>query len=160
MGLVTRTPFRTFTLSSCLPFQTVEGLHSFIAPYKVLGRVLRHCSHHPAPLDNAISGLQSRDKIQGTEALSNLFHSAQTSLGNHQTITLRRSSDQLWIITDGSVTQQKMGATLYVFRHDQLLAGFYRAKHRKHQVEALSIAAACKHFIPYINQSSKTSYRQ
>ena len=63
--------------------------------------------------------------------------------------------------TDGSVTQHGIGSTLYVSRNGQTrLAGFFSAKLKKHQVtwlpceiEALGIAAAIKHFSPYIIQS-------
>jgi hypothetical protein len=72
-----------------------------------------------------------------------------------------KPSDKLWIVTDGSVTKRGIGATLYVSRHQTLLlAVFFSAKLRKHQVnwlpceiEALSIAAAVKHFSPFIIQS-------
>ena len=74
---------------------------------------------------------------------------------------LPRPSDQLWIVTDGSVAKSGIGATLYVNRDSKLqLADFFSAKLRKHQVtwlpceiEALSIAASIKHFSPYIIQS-------
>ena len=54
-----------------------------------------------------------------------------------------------------------LGATLYALRDNKLLlAGFFSAKTRKHQVtwlpcevEAQSIASAIKHFAPYIIQS-------
>ena len=89
------------------------------------------------------------------------FKLAQTSLSNHKSITLPKPSDKLWIVTDGSVTKRGIGVTLYV-SHDQTLrlAGFFSAKLRKHQVnwlpcevEALGIAAAVKHFSPFIIQS-------
>ena len=75
---------------------------------------------------------------------------------------LPQAGDQIWIVTDGSVTRQGIGATMYVSRENKLLlAGFFSAKLRKHQVtwlpfeiEALSIAAAIKHFSPYIIQST------
>ena len=78
-----------------------------------------------------------------------------------KTITLPRPDDQLWVVTDASVSKRGIGATLYVSRNDNLLlAGFFSAKLRKHQVtwlpcdvEALGIAAAVKHFSPYIIQS-------
>ena len=68
---------------------------------------------------------------------------------------LPRADDQIWIVTDRSVTRQGIGATVYVSRENKLLlAGFFSAKIRKHQVtwlpceiEALSIAAAIKHFV-------------
>jgi len=50
-------------------------------------------------------------------------------------IVLPCTSDQLWIVTDVLLTKQGPGATLYVARQDRLLlAGFYSAKLRKHQV--------------------------
>ena len=60
------------------------------------------------------------------------------------------------------LTSQGICATMYVSRQNKLLlAGFFSAKLRKHQVtwlpceiEALSIAAAIKHFSPYIIQST------
>jgi hypothetical protein len=60
-----------------------------------------------------------------------------------------------------SITKPGIGATLYVSRHQTLhLASFFSVKLRKHQVtwlpcevEALRIAAAVKHFSPYIIQS-------
>ena len=59
-----------------------------------------------------------------------------------------------------------MGATLYILRHDQLLlAGFFSARLRKHQVtwlpcevEALSIATAVNHFAPYIIQAAERTH--
>ena len=84
-------------------------------------------------------------------------------------MVLPRPSDQLWIVTDGSVKQRGIGATLYVTRGTKTyLAGFFSAKLPKHQVtwlpcevEALAIAAATKqgsktatkHFAPFITQS-------
>ena len=89
------------------------------------------------------------------------FHAAQNALKEHKSITLPRPSDQLWIVTNGSVAKSGMGATLYVNRDNKLqLAGFFSTKLCKHQVtwlpceiETLSIAASIKHFSPYIIQS-------
>ena len=68
----------------------------------------------------------------------------------------------LWIVTDGSVKNRGIAATLYVRRSDELLlAGFFNAKLRMHQItwlpyeiEASSIGAAIKHFVPFFIQSS------
>ena len=67
----------------------------------------------------------------------------------------------MWIITDGAVKTPGIDATLYVTRNNKLqLAAFFSAKLRGRQVtwlpceiEALFIAAATKHFSPYIIQS-------
>jgi hypothetical protein len=89
------------------------------------------------------------------------FISAQTSLSTNRCITLPCRQDQLWVLTDGLIKQRGLGATLYITRDDKVqLVGFFNAKLRKHrvnwlpcEVEALSIAAAIKHFSPYIIQS-------
>ena len=89
------------------------------------------------------------------------FSKAQKALAENRTITLPRPSDQLLIVANASVHQRRKGATLYIMRDDQLrLAGLFSAKLRKHQVtwlpcevEALCIAAAVKHFSPFIIQS-------
>ena len=162
-GSLSASPHRISTLSSCPPPDTVRGLRSFIGAYKVLGRVLPKCALMLAPLEDAIAGLQSKDHIQWTDTLRDHFQSAQSHLTTRKSVTLPRPSDQLWIVTDGSVTKRGLGATLYINRHDKLyLAGFFSAKLRKHQVtwlpcevEALSIAAAVKHFSPYIIQSTQ-----
>ena len=152
-------------LSKCPPPETVLGLRSFIGAYKVLGRVLPKCSIHISPLENAIAGCQSQDKVIWTDELYQKFFNAQKALSTHRSITLPRFDDQLRIVTDGSVTKHGIGATLYVSRDKKLLlAGFFSAKLRKHQVawlpckiEALCIAAAIKHFSPYIIQSEHTT---
>ena len=160
-GCLSASQHRIATLSSCSPPVTVRGLRSFIGAYKILGRVLPQCAHIIAPLESSIAGLQSQDKIKWSETLSEQFKLAQTSLSSHKSIALPKPSDKLWIVTDGSVSKRGIGATLYVLRQQQLLlAGFFSAKLRKHQVnwlpceiEALGIAAAVKHFSPFIIQS-------
>ena len=134
---------------------------SFIGAYKVLSRVLPHCSQLVDPHKSSLADLQSHDHIQWDDNLRQKFITAQDALHTHKSIALPHASDQLWIVTDGSVTQRGLGATLYVTRQDSLLlAGFFSPKLRKHQVtwlpcevEALSIAAAIKHFSPFIIQS-------
>ena len=160
-GTLSASPHRLATLSTCPVPETVKGLRSFIGAYKVLGRVLESCSQIIAPLDDSIAGMTSNEKIVWSENSLNHFHTAQKSLKNHKSIVIPNTTDQLWIVTDGSVKQHGVGATLYVGRNDKLhLAGFFSAKLRKHQVlwlpceiEALSIASAVKHFSPYIIQS-------
>ena len=89
------------------------------------------------------------------------FHSAQDALGHCKTIVLPRPEDVLWIVTDGSVKNLGISATLYCRReNDLLLGGFFNAKLKHHQVtwlpcevEAFCIGAAVKHFAPFIIQS-------
>lgn len=164
-GALSASPHRVAVLANCPPPDSVRGLRSFIGAYKVLGRVLPRCSSYISPLENAIAGCQSQEKVSWTDELLQRFHTAQESLSSHKAITLPNPNDQLWIVTDGSVTKQGIGATLYISRKGKLLlAGFFSAKLRKHQVtwlpcevEALCIAASVKHFSPYIIQSKHTT---
>ena len=164
-GSLSASPHRVAVLAKSPLPDTVHGLRSFIGAYKVLGRVLPKCSQLVGPLDTAIAGKQSQDKILWTDELIKHFHNAQGALSSHKSITLPQPSDQLLIVTDGSVSQRGIGAALYVSRNDKLqLAGFFSAKLRKHQVtwlpceiESLSISAAVKHFSPYIIQSRHTA---
>ena len=113
------------------------------------------------PLECALTGLQSTDKLLWDDNLTYKFKTAQSALSKHKSIVLPRPSDTLRIVTDGSVTKRGLGATSYVSRANHLhLAGFFSAKLRKHQVtwlpcevEALYIAAAVKQFSPFIIQS-------
>ena len=155
--MLSASPHRVAVLAKCPPPDTVRGLRSFIGVFKVLSRVLPNCSAHTSPLESAIAGYQFQDKIVWTDDLYQKFYSAQKGLSTHKSITLPRADDQIWI-----VTRQGIGATIYVFCENKLLlAGFFSAELRKHQVtwlpcaiEALSIAAAIKHFGPYIIQST------
>ncbi|XP_078384150.1 LOW QUALITY PROTEIN: uncharacterized protein LOC144666624 [Oculina patagonica] len=160
-GTLRANPHRVSTLSSCSPPSKVSGMKSFIGAFKVLARVVPHCSSLLAPLDEAVAGKQSQDDIVWSEHLTEAFKSAQASLASSRTITLPKPDDQLWIVTDAAVKRPGIAATLYISRGDNLaLAGFFSAKLRAHQVswlpcevEALAIGVAIKHFSPYIIQS-------
>ena len=160
-GSIHASPHRVAALSTCIPPVTVAGLRSFIGAYKVLARVLPKCADLVAPLDDAIAGGQSRDRVVWSDDLLAVFEKVKKSLGSSQSVVLPRPDDQLWIVTDAATKRQGLGATLYVTREGRLkLAGFYSAKLRRHQVawlpcelEALCIAASIKHFSPFIVQS-------
>ncbi|CAC5410534.1 unnamed protein product [Mytilus coruscus] len=115
-------------------------------------------------LENAVDGCESKDTISWTKELNSALTSAQNALFTNRLIALPRPTDQLWIVTDGALKKCGLGATLYVNRNDKLLlAGFFSTKLRQTQrqwlpceIEALSIAAAIKHFSPYIIQSLST----
>ena len=163
-GTLQASPHRVATLSQSEPPTTVKGLRSFIGAYKVLARVVKHCSHFLSPLEEAVAGHKSADKITWSEPLIQAFHTAKSALSTTQVITLPRSGDHLWIVTDGAVKNYGLGATLYITRGNSKpqLAGFFSTKLRKRQptwipceVEALCIAAAIKHYSPYIIQSSE-----
>ncbi len=160
-GTIHASPHRISTLANCSLPTTVTNMRSFIGAYKILSRVIPNCSDHTGPLEQAIAGLESKDKVSWTDPLREAFNNSQKALSSNKTIVLPNPNDQLWIVTDGAVKTHGLGATLYVSRKGKpRLAGFYSAKLQKRQVtwipceiEALCISAAVKHFSPYIIQS-------
>ena len=94
-------------------------------------------------------GKIQRTVLNWTDDLSATFAHAQSTLSSSRTIVLPQPTDQLWIVTDGSMKKHGLGATLYLGRGDKLLlGGFFSAKLRARQmtwlpceIEALSIAA-------------------
>ena len=164
-GTLKASSHKLSALSTVDPPKTVQGLRSFIGAYKVLSRVLPGYAQYTHSLDKTTAGRQSKEKIVWHDELLAQFKEAQAALLHTRAITLPTASDTLWIVTDGAVKSNGMGATMYVFRDNKTyLAGFFNAKLHKHQitwlpceVEALCIAAAIKHFSPYIIQSSTTT---
>lgn len=160
-GTLSASPHKLSALSAVDPPMTVRGLRSFIGAFKVLSRVLKGYAEYLHPLDTIVAGRGSNEKIEWSESMLQDFRKAQASLKTHKAITLPKPEDILWIVTDASVKNHGIGATLYVLRSEKLLlAGFFNAKLKKHQipwlpceVEALAIGAAVKHFSPYIIQS-------
>ena len=161
LGTLQASSHRVATLASCKIPEKVKELRSFIGAYKVLARVIPQCAGILDPLDTAAAGRESKDKIEWSDDLRQAFMSAQKSLATNRVITLPRPDDILWIVTDGAFRNTGLGATLYITRGKRLLvAGFFSAKLRNKQctwlpceIEALAIAAAIKHFSPYIIQS-------
>ena len=159
LGTIQASAYRIATLASCDTPLTVKAMRSFVGAYKMLARVvgLPGCSALLAPFDSVTGGRQSSEHIEWNDSLQEAFKRAKDKLQTRKTITLPRSTDELWLVTDGSVKQCGLGATLYVMRNNTLkLAGFFSAKLRGRQIdwlpceiEALSIAAAVKHFSAY-----------
>ena len=59
-GVISASPHKISTLSIYSPPDTIHGLRSFIGPYKVFSFVLSHCSQYIPPLEDSISGSQSK----------------------------------------------------------------------------------------------------
>ena len=154
---------RVSTLATCAPPATIAGLRSFIGAFRVLSRVIKDTASLVGPLEDEVAGKNSKDSVNWTDDLSATFAHAQSTLSSSRTIVLPQPTDQLWIVTDGSMKKHGLGATLYLGRGDKLLlGGFFSAKLRARQmtwlpceIEALSIAAAVKHFSPYIIQAKQ-----
>ena len=162
-GTLHASPHRICALSAVEPPNSVSSLRSFIGSYKFLSRVLKGYAELLNPLECLIAGKNSRDPITWSDEHLEAFRRAQQALKDNKTIHLPRPDDVLWIVTDGSVKVGGIGATMYLLRDQKLLlAGFFNARLRKHQVtwlpcevEALCITSAVKHFSPYIIQSKQ-----
>ena len=160
-GTIAASPHRIASLSAVSPPSTVQKLRSFIGAYKVLSRVLKGYATYLQPLEKVVAGRSSHEKITWSDELYQQFKTAQESLHHTKEITLPIPTDTLWLITDASVRECGLGATLYVNRNGNLLlSGFFNAKMKQHQitwlpceVEALCIGAAVKHFSPFVIQS-------
>ena len=153
-GTIKASPHRISALvASDLP-PTVLKLRSYIGSYKFLSKVMRNYSDILSPLEEAVAGKKSSDKISWTESLTNSFRYSQEQLSQAKTITLPRRDDQLQIITDASLSKRGIASTLYIIRQGKpLLAGFFNSKLRPHQInwlpceyEALCIGASAKYF--------------
>ena len=62
-------------------------MRSFIGAYEFLSRVPSGCAAAiapGAPLDNAIAGMSSQDKLTGSEELADSFTRAQKHLQSHK----------------------------------------------------------------------------
>ena len=156
-------PHRVFTPAQCALPSSVCDLQSFIGASMVLARVIPQSTKYMFPPEVAIAGHSPGSTLTASPDLRDAFSAARQGLSTHETITIPTIDHQLWIITDGAVREPGIGATLHVTRDEHAhVAGFFSAKLHKHQVswlpcgeKALCIAAAVKHFSPYIIQSFK-----
>lgn len=162
-GTLSASPHRISALAAVPPPSTVQALRSFIGAFKALSRVMYAYADLLDPLDKAVAGRNSKEKVTWTDDLLEAFRKAQSALSDNKKIAIPRPDDNISIVTDASVKSLGLAATMYVTRGEKtLLAGFYSAKLKKHQLrwlpcelEALAIAAAVKHFSPYVTSSTK-----
>lgn len=91
--------------------------------------MIPNCSDILNPLESSIGGLQYKNRIQWTEELRQHILNVQSMLSSNKTITLPILSEELWIVTDGSVSQRGLGGTMYAICDGKLnLDGFFSAK--------------------------------
>lgn len=119
-GTLTASSHCVNTLASCPEPDTVGCMWPFVGAYKVFSHVMPQCSAshvmprcsaYLAPLEDATVGCQTQ-AIVWTDELWSSFQNAQCALSFSRTITLPRPDDQLWIVTDGTVREPGLGATL------------------------------------------------
>ena len=163
-GNLKASPHRLLALSTCQPPTTVTGMRSFLGAYIFLSRVIKGYAKLLAPLEKAIKGKESKEKVEWSDELTETFKKAQKSLAEAKLIAIPRPEDKLLIVTDASVRPGALGATLYVLREGEskpLISSFYNSKLPEFQIrwlpcelEGLCIAAALNHFAPFILQST------
>lgn len=161
-GNLTASPHKLSALASCPEPTTIAALKSYLGAYRFISRVIQGYATLLAPLEEAVKGKGSKERIQWSEELSTAFKKTKDALANSKSISIPHPSDVLTIVTDASVRPGAIGATLYAIRDNRpTLAGFYNCKLPNFQrrwlpceVEALSIACALNHFSPYIINSN------
>ena len=109
-GSIRASSHRVATLATCSRPSTIREFRGFIGAYKVLARVLKGYARYLAPMEQALVGKQSRESFVWSDSLIDTFLCAQRALSSCKEIALPRPSDQLWIVTDGSVKQSGIGA--------------------------------------------------
>ena len=161
-GQLQASPHRLSSLAECPKPTTVSAMRSFIGSYRFLCRVLKDYAHFLEPLESEIAGKDSKAHITWNDQLEAAFKKAQDSLKFSKSITLPKPSDVLWIVTDGSLRNKAIGATLYILREGvPKLGGFFSARLPGNragwlacEVEGVAIASALHHFAPLIRQSN------
>ena len=156
---------RVSSLSTCTIPKTVRQMRSFIGAYKVLSRVIQHCSQYLSKLDSMVANKKSGETLQWDDMLLSEFSKAQKALSTNKIIKIPSRKSQLWIVPDGAQRPPGIAATLYTTKDTDgigkpELAGFYSAKLKSNQsqwqpceIEGLAIACSVNHWAPYIIQS-------
>ena len=105
----------------------------------MLARVIKNCSQILSPLEDSISGLESRKAVTWSDQLESSFQRVKDSLSLNKSISSPRSDDTLWIATDGAIKTHGIGATLYITRGESkpIIAGIFSTKLRKRQEDWL-----------------------
>ena len=164
-GTLCASKHRITALSTCVMPETVRQMRGFLGAYKILARVIPRCSQYLSPLEAMASNKQSHDKLLWNDSLVNEFRKAQKALSTNKVIKIPNRASQLWIVPDGAVRTPGIASTLYITRDTAgqakpEVAGFFSAKLKPNQsrwlpceIEGLGIAAAVKHWAPYIIQS-------
>ena len=134
-GTLSASPHKITALATVDPPTTVFGLRSFVGGYKVLSRVLKGYADLLHTFDVITAGRGSKDRIVWRDDLLQAFKTAQNALKKCDVITLPSPDDELWIITDASVKNKGIGATLYCKQDDKLtLGGHFNAKLKENQI--------------------------
>ena len=95
------------SLATCAPSATIAGLRSFIWALSVVSRVIKETASLVGPLEDEVTGKNSKDVVNWDYDLSAAFARDSSS----RATVLPQPTDQLWIVTDGSMKKHGLGAT-------------------------------------------------
>ena len=145
---------------------TVKQLRSFLGSFKQLTECIRNYSVLLSPLEQAVAGKASADRVIWTEDLKKSFKEVKDALENIDTIFVAKPTDKLNIYTDYSAGAMAIGGRLLITRNtlegntEKLLGGHFSCKLNKHQKnwlpcegEALGVRLTAKHYSPIIMEN-------
>ena len=149
---------------------TVKKLRSFIGSYKQLSECIEGYAVILGPLERAVAGKESAERLQWTPELSEHFNVAKKALTKVDTIFVPKPTDKLDVYTDYSEDKKAIGGKLVINRKEKdgsvrkLLGGHFSCKLSVHQKnwlpcegEALGVKLISKHFSPVIRESRNIS---
>ena len=145
---------------------TVKQLRSFLGSIKQLTECIKDYAAILSPLEQAVAGKSSSEKLCWTEELSKHFQNAKDSLEKIETVHVPKPSDKLEIYTDYSQSSKAIGGRLLITRTDdtgscrKLLGGHFSCMLNSHQKnwlpcegEALGVKLVARHFSPLIMEN-------
>ena len=149
---------------------TVKQLRSFIGAYKQITECIADYAVFLAPLEKAVAGRESAEKVIWSSELSDSFKVAKEALENVESIHVPKPDDKLEIFVDYSQDKKAVGGKLIIKRTEvgksinTLLGGYFSCKLNVHQKnwlpcegEALGVKLICKHFTPVIRESKNVT---
>ena len=149
---------------------TVKQLRSFIGSYKQLSECIEGYAVILGPLERAVAGKESAERLQWTPELSEHFNVAKKALTKVDTIFVPKPTDKLDVYTDYSEDKKAIGGKLVINRKEKdgsvrkLLGGHFSCKLSVHQKnwlpcegEALGVKLISKHFSQVIRESRNIS---
>ena len=97
---------------------TAKQLRSFIGSYKQLTECIVDYAVLLSPLEKAVAGLESAEKVQWTPELSSQFNFAKEALNNVDTIHIPRPADKIEIYVDYSQDKKAVGGKMVIKREE------------------------------------------
>ena len=148
---------------------TVKQLRSFIGSFKQFSECVDKYATLLGPLEDAVAGRKSAERLTWSDALSSSFSIAKAALADIQTIYVPKPKDLIETYSDFSEDTKSTGGSMFIKRSEngvvkKLLGGFYSCRVNKNQAkwlpcewEALGIRKVLEHFTPYIRESKNVT---